>query len=500
MVARLLFGLALLVGTGLPAAQSRATPAFGLTLDTSPVEYGKAIAAELHAGYSRPGLDTVDLSALRRDFVVETPDAVVRAHGGQSWRILLYPRRPGRLTIPSLRFHGDESAPLPVEVLPAIGRRDQVPMRVVGKVGNTSVWVGQAVRVVMQVDSDYRFALLSADPARRDGVDIAASPFTRHPAGGPLRTQYRIGWTLYPQAAGTFAIQLPAVRYERDGVVTRRFFPPRIVLHVRALPSFVPPTLPVGRMRLSVSLPSRLFFRAHELFFLTLRIRSEGAPAQSSWEVLRQLRSSGALAIARPTAIPPSSAVRRGGWSEVDYRVAVTPQAMGLIALPSLRLQYFDPASGKIETRRQALGRLLVLDPWVAYLGAAAALLAALALSGAVYRRVRRKLRIYRGYRTALHAIAHAQTPQAIRSGLMEIAAAEAWPPNLTLAAWLERWTARYPGLSAADGVLRLQAGLYGRDPAPLEEIRAGLVALCHRRMPLLKALAPPRAGGRRGD
>jgi hypothetical protein len=46
----------------------------------------------------------------------------------------------------------------------------------------------------------------------------------------------------------------------------------------------------------------------------------------------------------------------------------------------------------------------------------------------------------------------------------------------------------RYPRLSfVSELVQRVQAWLYGRSEAPLEEIRHGLVDACYRRMPLLK-------------
>jgi hypothetical protein len=72
----------------------------------------------------------------------------------------------------------------------------------------------------------------------------------------------------------------------------------------------------------------------------------------------------------------------------------------------------------------------------------------------------------------------------------MDVAGAESWPTNLTLAVWLNYWITRYPRLSSvSDDILRLQERLYGQAEVTVDEIRYCLIDICYQRMPLLKIL-----------
>jgi len=461
-----------------------------LQIPSAGAEYGKPIPVELFASNTKPALDSLDLSSLQRDFVVETPDNVERDTNRQHWRIRLYARHPGELWIPSLDFQGHKTMPLKLDVGAPLDGRDRSPMRIASQVSDTRVWINQPVRVSLQLDTDQPYGRLSIDAAQRDDFEIETLTGTRATTtwNGQQRTVHRIGWLLYPQTPGRFAIQLPAVKYQRDGVVTHRFYPPEIALQVRALPSFVPPTMPVGRMQLDVSLPQPRLLLKRELAFLTLRISSQGTSSRPASVVLRQLKSTPSVTFYPPRNLPAEDDGASGSAKVTSYQVPFAARTMGLIALPSVRLQYFDPATGKIESYSQSLGRFVSISPWLLYVGMAAVLLVLYRFTRLLYRWSRRKYRVFRAYRSALFSLQQADTPQAIRAALMVMAEAEYGSGNLTLAAWLDRWLSRYPELSfVADSVLRLQAWLYGRTEATLADIRADLIHACYRRMPLLK-------------
>jgi len=495
------FGLLTVLGwLILPAAAFGAEPLFGLTVESGRVEYGKPVYVKLHTRDLQPRLDTLDLSRLGKDFVVETPGSVERNSDGsqQSWRIRLYPRRPGELLIPPLVFHGIKTEPVRIIATPSIGRKDNVRMRVSSEVGDSSVWINQPVQVTMQVESDSRYAWLDAEAARQEGIEIVMLPHTRHTRmlNGEQRTQHSIGWVLYPQATGTSAIQLPPVEYRRGGVITHRFYPPKIELHVRALPTFVPPTMPIGRMEVEASMPGQLFLVKRELALLTLRIRSEGPPGRRPSEVLRQLKSNQTVTFYPPRNMTDDNGSQTANGKEDSYQVAFAPKIMGVISLPSVRLQYFDPSTGKIQTHTQSLGKFIAISQWVVYAGVAVLLLGVTVLSRFVYRGLKRQIQVYRFYRTAVRKLRQAETPGELKSALVDIAGAESWPTNLTLAVWLNNWVTRYPRLSSvSDGVLRLQGWLYGRADATIEEIRRCLIDICYRRIPLLKILGHKQRG-----
>lgn len=491
MVSRGRVVFALLGVVLLPVTGWAAEPAFKASVRSPEVEYGKRIDLELNTTLAEPSLNTVDLAPLEEDFVVETPDNVYDPEGAdrQRWRIRLYPRRPGDASIPALFFRGLRTEPIAVRATAARDGTDGARIRVNSRRGASEVWVKQAVRVDMEIETGSPHAWLETDPASASGLDIVALPRSREAVGpaGASRTRHRLSWVLTPLASGRLDVQLPPVRYRRDGVTTHRFHPPRLSLQVRELPPYVPPSMPVGRLELDVGLPERLFLVKRELGFLSLRVRGASAAAQSHSDLLRQLESNEDISFyaARRAG---AEAHQTGDRHEQIYEVPFVPNTMGLIDFPALRLQYFDPESGRIETRLHPLGRRVALSPWAVYLGAAILTLGVLGLARSVYRALLRQWRFHRAYRNALSKLERAEGQEDIKSALRDAATAEGWPVNLTLSAWRRRWLSRHPRLaSVGEGVSRLQAWRYGRVETRLDAVRAPLQAGFYGRVPLLR-------------
>ncbi len=460
-----------------------------LRLKSRSIEFGDPLRLELRAAASAPPLERIDLGPLRARFAVEIPADVDTASqpGEQRWDLRLYPRRPGALTIPSLSLGGSRTPAVPVVATPAVDHTDQVPIGVSAQVSNTSVWVNQPVTVAMTIDTGSRFAQLDAEAMQQDGLEIVGPTLVSR-AAGPQGVRYTLRWRIYPQAAGVRALQLPPARYARDGVVTHRFYPPPLQLHVRPLPSYVPPTMPVGRVRIDATLPDRLFLVNHRLAFLALRISERGPPGENHAALLRQLSSSRTLRFYPPRTIRHADEDAGASRSTV-YEIPFAAQSMGLLHLPPIRVQYFDPATGKIRTRTEALGTLVVFDPWLVYAGRAALAVLALWLLRRLALYLQAKWRRYRRYAAALQTLREGDTPDSLQSALREMATAEGWQGNITLAAWSTNWQRCFPRLSSvSESVLQLQAALYGGAHADHGAIRAALIEACHRRVPPLKA------------
>jgi hypothetical protein len=375
------------------------------------------------------------------------------------------------------------------------GRQDEASLQGRFEVSGTAVWIGQAVHVTLQVEGDSPFASLDAGSARLDGIEVLPRPHARHPVagGGEQRTGHELGWVLYPQIAGDLRIELPPVEYRRDGVITHLIHPPAIQLRVRPLPLFVPPTMPIGRMDLDVSLPDGRFLVKDELNFLELRITAEGPPGRNASVLLRQLRSEEAVTFYPPRDVTDE---RPGHRDERVYQIPFAPGTTGRISLPVLRLQYFDPSTGKIVTGQHALGSHVSLPRWSIHAAMALLLLGTGMVLRYLYRILTRKLQVFRSYRAAVRSLRRAETPGELKTALMHVAEAESWPGNITLASWRCRWLRRHPGMSrVADDILRLQALHYGRKVAAIEPIRAALIDICHQRMPLLKLSEYARRG-----
>lgn len=492
MVVRMLAILAVLSGLSVPLMAAGDESSFRLVVTTGQAEYGKAIEAELFAHNALPDLRALDMTVLEQEFVVDTTANIEHDSntGYQHWRVRLFPRRPGVLWIRSLVFHGHKTAPVRLQVGPALDRKDKAGIQVNSIVGAREVWVTQAVRISLQIESHSRYASLHTESVQHADLDIHLLPYVREAItpDGAQRTRHRIGWVLHPQAPGPLTLQLPPVEYQRDGVTTHRFYPPKLHLKVRPLPAFVPPTMPVGKIGLEVRLPERLFLGKRELAFLTLRFTSEGSPGRHAAGILRQFRSNQDLTFYAPRELDSGEGgdIFLGGPG--TYQVPFAAKTMGLIELPPLRLQYFDPVTGKIATGTYSPGKVLSITPWVQYAGLVIAVLALYWLAKILFHWLRQRYRSWQSYRSALIRLRRAESPQAIKAALMDMAIAEGWPGNLTLATWQQRWTTQYPQLSSISGnILRLQARLYGQNEDNLDEIRCNLIDVCYWRIPLLK-------------
>lgn len=490
MVRRVIRLLLMLLGLVM-VGRAVAAPAFSLTVAPGPAEYGRPIPVELLAERLQPRLDALDLSALDADFVVrplENVDVDSQA-GRQRWRLQLVPRRPGLLRIPPLTYADTTTAAVQISVAPASEGRQHAPIEVRSRLSANSGWLRQPLELVMEIETPSRYVGFEVDAVKQAGVELIPIPHSASPAAGG-RTLHRLGWRIIPQQPGHLSVQLPPVNYRRDGVITHRFYPPRLALDIKPLPSYLPATLPVGPVALQMILPEPWYVRQGALRFITLRLSGQGATDRDMAHVIRQIRVGQGIRF-YPASETGAKAGQDGGASgEIEYRLPFTSNAVGLLSLPPIRLQYFDPDSGRIETRIQAPGRLLVLSAWMIWAAEAVLLL----LAGLVLRTVWQRLLIYarrvRAYRTALARIRQADSAAALRTALADIAEAEAWPVNLTLADWARRWRARYPKVSGvADSVYQLQGQLYGRSGGDVDMVRAGLLSGCVKRMPLLRVM-----------
>ncbi len=498
-----------------------------LTVDAGQSQYGKPVLLQLTLPAGQFDSDTLDLTALDRDFVIESNiiARAQRAGADHSLRLRLYARRPGALQVPALRCGTGTTRPMTVAMAPARDDKDHSLIQVTSTISESAVWIKQPVQVTMHITGAFRYAGFDTEPATTPGLEVEMQSPVRSTVrrDGRELTQHQSVWRLYALRSGAMPVQLPALKYRRGGTVTHWFYPPRVDLRVRALPAYVPVTLPIGRIAVQVALPAAPFLLTGHLNFLRIDITGAGARAHELQELTRQLHTHGDLQFyphrlvsaalpdvesrdvaaqhaapqdggsqdAEPMASAARSRISAAGHVLIEQ--PFTPGTMGLLALPALRVQYFDPDTGKIVTYRQALGTVLVLAPWAVYPGAILALIVAGLALRRGYGVAARRVRVWQIYGQALARLREAQTPAQLTAALLDTARAEAWPENLTLHMWLCRWQRHYPCSPHLETALvALQAQLYGGADVSLADIRGVLLHACHQRLPLLKFTGKP--------
>jgi len=450
--------------------------AFAVSVDSHTVEYGKSIVLTAQGDKADIDLQALWLSELEQDFAIEpinghSSDGNQTDRRGRQWR--LYPRRPGQLTLPALEYAGHKSKSIDLTVTPAIDPRDGRPIRLITEIPDTKVWLRQAVTLRMTLETATSIIVLRRDEAVHDALEIRELTNTEQPFDGE-RQRYRhtTGWVVHPLRKGQHQIQLPALRYVRDGVTTHRFYPPVLQLAVRPLPAYLPPQMPVGKLSFQIDMPNRFVF-TNQLRNLKIKLQGQGIRRQDLPQLERQLTSSADI------TLYPAQQTRREQTetgrliSQSDYEIPLSVKQSGRISLPELRLDYFDPAVGRITSLIAANKVVYAINRWLFYLLVAILLVTLWIGIHKLLPVVKRHVRRLHGYIRVLALLPLADSDERVIKLLRELARKEGWPANLTLAHWLQCWQNHYaPDTRLEQAVEALMLKRYAGQPVDIRQVR----------------------------
>ena len=472
---------------------AQANPArLRLTLASYTLELGQALAGDLCAdGLARP-LAATDLAPLKQDFAItDTRLEATITETGQCLKFRLYPRRRGQLPIPAIRLASSSTEMQTIRVHPAQVRGNALQPRF--HVSSSNPWVREQLLVILELQTPDVFASLKVDMPVLDGFEVIPLPLGRqtvHTAHGD-RFRLRAGWALFPLTAGPRELDLPPVRYRLEGGTRRRFAPPRLKLQVRPLPSYVPPTMLVGQPAIDSQLQAGPLMKTGQLAWWRMEIRAAGIPSRWLPRPDNLMKGGSDIQFLPETSSDLSSPDASGVNSRLVYRIPFSTKAYGLLHLPTIELQYFDPATGKIQRLVQQAWHPLVLPAvlrWLVILCLAASLLVLLRWTGSTVFRAWKKVQ---GRREALQRLLQASDCRSVRAALRCYAVAEGWPANLSLGQWQRRWRDRYQiDAVMSDALVLLDVCSYsGRPVIENEAVRRRLFQCLKQR----KRLSPVR-------
>lgn len=469
MVAARLRTIRWLFVLGWPVVAAAAPVHVDAVIDEHTVALGQHLVLDVNARGSGANLADISLAPLKHDFgvvVIQSSTASnARSAAAQNLVLWLYPRHLGELVVPSLHLAGAVTAPLSVRVTAAAVPGGVMTFSALPTAH--TVWTRQQLLMRVQIETPESFADVEPQMAEVPGFNLVPLPVTtRHPRGRPDRTIYETGWALFPHTAGTTAVSLPAVHYLRNGIVQRVFYPPTFVLHVHPLPPYIPPTMPVGTVGLSMSLSPSTLLNTTSPAELTLTLYGDGIPFTSLPHVLRQFTGRTDIHFL-PAEIHHANHLKISGvYGETRYRIPLRPTTSGFLHLPPVRFETFNPASGRIVTSRYSSPAAVAVGPWWRLAGAVVAfgLLAYLLPRALQY--VLTFLRRWRARRRAIAQLRHADSPDALYVALRALAHAEGQNHRFTLCNWL---ACRAFGPDTATAlktpIQQLQRHRYGRAP-----------------------------------
>lgn len=464
-------------------------PQLSLILNKTETQLGKPVRVEIAAVDAPQAITTLDLGPLRGAFGVVTEESISNVddprwpgHAVQLLRLRLYPRRSGALVLPVLQFGAAHSKAQPISV--SEGSVGGQPINVVTRLSTSAPWERQQIVLQLEITTPDLFASLeAADTFKAPGFDIVPLARTneQRQSGAAKVAVLRLGWVLSAQTAGVHNIELPPIHYNLSGRAERTYYFSSTRVQVRALPPYIPPTLPVGKVSIDSNLSPAGLLAPGTLAYWTVTVDGETVTPRGLPPILRQVENNDRVRFLATHSERDMHVDADGAHSRVVHRIPFKPLASGRLALPELRLQYFDPDTGRLVRVQLLPPRPWVLSLlWRMVIGAVLCLLA-LWFCSRLYAFSRRALTLRRERNAALAAIQQASDARALRHALEAVAHAEGFPTNLSLREWTRHWRARYhtgPGLD--DLMTRLSRACYGKPTAKEDdtEIKAAFFAL----------------------
>lgn len=446
------------------------------------IELGQVINARLIATETEADLAEVDLNPLYQNFAVIVADNVRSdsQRNLQTLNVELYPRRTGSLTVPALSLGEMKSREQTVLISNAMVGETATLVNLT--VSGQKVWQRQQVLAAVEIKSAHRFFNITLEPFKLKGFEVRPFVAAREPIDGDphYRSRIRVGWSIFPLVSGAYTLELPMLKYEQGGLTQRRFFLPRIDIQVRELPQYIPPNMPVAKVHIASSIVTSGLLRTGHLAYWNIILSAEDTLAYWLPPVLHNIQSSNQIEYLPAKSRPDLQIDAGGALAQVIHEVPFKARRMGSIELPRLKVQYFDPDTGRIESVYHDTPPPIAWSVPVIILCTVLVIILSVWGSGWFFQHYRH----HKQRQSALLGIREAQAASEILLGLRHYAVAEGWPFNLTVSEFGGFWQQRYcVSTKFSEQLQILSQQLYGGGvDLDLEKLKTGL--LQHLRRP----------------
>jgi len=439
---RYLVTLLLLLYTTLSFAQGQ----LSIELSRHEIELGKHVLMTLKAPSSLPSLDSIDLTELAKTFHINKLADVEIDQGRQSWKFRLHPYRTGKHTLPRLHFHDYASEEIDKEtyeeiyitVNNAIDPKSKKPLFVNYSVSTSTPWVRQQVLVTYQLTSSlrqYDLKITKPNDSKFISHNLSLEESVLENNNGDIY-QYRTGFALFNLKSGPQQLELPPLVIKRDGTTTHRFYPAPIDLAVKALPAYLPATVPVGRLSLKMDSGWHFTF-TQTLSNIEIGLIGHHVQLRHLPDIAYQLSSTDSIQTYPDLREEQQSDDANGLTSRIQYTIPLKSISQGIHSLQTIRLLHFDPVSGTLQSRRYELPMVISLHKWLV-IGIGLLLLAVIAyVLIRLFQYLRYQFIRYRYYRLALQQLSNATDANHIRSAMKLICKAESLSQNISPQQWL---------------------------------------------------------------
>lgn len=303
----------------------------------------------------------IDLTLLTDNFTLSTPIDdhrynIFQGRGRSSSSITvdLFPRHSGTHTIPSFSVDGLNTQPITIKVAP---RSADIPAELFVRSGTNKeiFWVNE--QVIAYIDLYHRVAIDEAsfgDNLETEPTRIEILPHWKLDQSSRKESvqnfEYdvqRIAWSVFPQQAGEFTVQLPDVWITTKTGRKQRLSHQRLRLNIKALPEGVPENIIMGKPEVhQTNLPAHT--NQYELTHWSISIHAPVA-VTSLPDYLPGVTLPEGLKLYADTARRNTLMNSSGIIDQADYIISAMPLEAGEYTIKPIHIPYFDIEKGEAD-------------------------------------------------------------------------------------------------------------------------------------------------------
>ena len=342
----------------------------------------------------------------------------------------------------------------------------------------TEVWQRQEVIVTIMVETPDEFARLEADEYSYSNFGIHEIPFER------VKTDegkyiVKIGWVLFPLVEGEYGIELTDVFYKPNSGRKIRLKIPYQELKVKPLPTYIPATMPVGKVMITNAVKTdRKIHDTENLINWNIALTTNSVLPETIPPILRQVKTTDALDVFPVTTDKKITPTFQGIINNNNYDVPVKALRSGFLDLPTLSVQYFDPEDAKLKRITSQPLNHWVINRYLQWFFLGLMLLGALLVLIKLFKIMQAYLLKRRMIRQAINAIEQANNTEEVRTALHSLSQAKGWEANATLQKLLKNWESQKGQDLVLDSLFNeLQAVQFSKNTKPsFESVKIGLI------------------------
>jgi len=434
-----------------------------LVANKNEVELGKPITVTITAYNIDREITNINTDVVLTDFGVYVLESESKSSDKQNkiqeLKINLYPQRIGKLNIPSISLGERSTTPIAITALPA--SEDNGALDFNTTLSSSSVWQRQQVMMTTSLITHSKFSKIELDEFTHNGIESYELKMERTELNDG-RYKLTAGWVLYPLIEGTYNIHYPAVNYYSKGKIQRRFISPSTQLTVKALPPYIPPLMPVGKITVNkrIGVSDEETNNSH---VLSVDISSTQALPSTLPNLPRNYIDNQNIITEQTSSTLNTTLNDNRFISRIQHYIPISFSTSNLYHFPALSYKYFDPNTGKIITVKDKPDSILILSLWIKILLILVLCFVLIKNLILITKYVSNSLKLRKKRKLITASTLNAQSPQELHCLLNQYVDTYHWGGNMTLSHLCEIWK-RHLNTSPDDALNSLSCACYTKE------------------------------------